>query len=90
MTRGAFYSHFKSKAELYTEAMTWAGIRRFRYALGSDSSDQPTVDSAPPSLNRLVETYLSEEHVSGQHGGCPMASILPSATNRYAAVTPVC
>ncbi len=82
MTRGAFYSHFKSKAELYTEAMTWAGIRRFRYALGADSADQPTVDSAPPSLNRLVETYLSEEHISGQHGGCPMAFLVTDIAQR--------
>ena len=64
LTRGAFYSHFKSKSELYVEAMLY-GSKVARNKL-SDVFDVDTI----------VNGYLSEEHVEGEERHCPLAFLV--------------
>jgi TetR/AcrR family transcriptional regulator, transcriptional repressor for nem operon len=70
LTRGAFYAHFKSKAELYSEAILFAAKTR--------AADIP-VDA---SHSTIAEHYLSDEHVSGQFGGCPLAFLVNDISQR--------
>lgn len=63
LTRGAFYAHFASKSELYAEAIVVAarqGVER----LG--------LDAGPEARDR----YLSREHLEGEAGLCPLASLV--------------
>jgi len=73
LTRGVFYSYFKSKSELYAEAITqalreppvtrWPEIR----------VDFTAVDAA----RQVIQAYLSEQHFEDIDGSCPLVA-LPS------------
>lgn len=76
MTRGAFYSHFKSKSGLYQEAMTFAALRRFRQAL-EDSSHL----NSELNVSCMVESYLSHSHVVGDDG-CPLAFLVTDVAHQ--------
>ena len=70
LTRGAFYSHFKSKTELYNEAIgnaAKAGGALLEQAGGS-------------GLKQVVESYLRMEHRDGSAMHCPLALITDAAT----------
>ena len=74
MTRGAFYAHFSSKAELYAESIATAAKMahlKATEALGSDAS-----------LQRVVKGYLSEEHRSGEQINCPLALLITDIGQR--------
>lgn len=66
LTRGAFYNHFKSKAELYSAAITFG------------AQQSPAVEQKPTAMSErdwvasLLENYLSAEHVQGGRA-CPLA-----------------
>jgi TetR/AcrR family transcriptional regulator, transcriptional repressor for nem operon len=77
MTRGAFYSHFNSKSELYQQALVNAALQRFRSAL-TDPADQ---DSAL-DFEHLVNVYLNPAHPEGRQGGCPMAFLVTDIAQR--------
>lgn len=81
MTRGAFYSHFHSKSELYTEALMDAALQRLRPAL-----QDPEDDTSPLDLQRLVQGYLHLDHVRGEAGGCPLAFLVSDIAQRDEAV----
>ncbi|WP_221795975.1 TetR/AcrR family transcriptional regulator [Oceanobacter mangrovi] len=68
MTRGAFYSHFQSKSELYRHAMSQAAHRMFRQV-------QPD-DGWQFDRRRLIEGYLSDPHVNSDGVGCPLAFLI--------------
>ncbi len=70
LTRGAFYSHFASKSELYAESMRVAGARRAKNIL----SRSPEESSA--ALRALVNGYLSQGHRNSEDGGCPLAFLV--------------
>lgn len=70
MTRGAFYSHFSSKSELYQEAMTFGALRRFRLALETRGDLDSNLN-----LDCMVQHYLSLAHIQGE-GGCPLAFLV--------------
>ena len=75
LTRGAFYGHFKSKAELYNEAL--------QFAAGQTNLSQakPGEISEKEWLTRLLDDYLSIEHVRGERA-CPLAFLATDIVTR--------
>jgi TetR/AcrR family transcriptional repressor of nem operon len=78
LTHGGFYRHFRSKDELFAEAleksMEETAVRIARAA-----------ESAPGhELEAVIRTYLSEQHCSDHTGGCA----LPALTADVARQTP--
>jgi len=69
LTRGAFYSHFKSKSELYAEAV-----------LNSASKIGTTFLNT--SAETFVKTYLSTMHREGEFVRCPLAFMVTDITQR--------
>ena len=68
LTRGAFYAHFTSKAELYREAL------KFRASKTKIANPKPEGISNKQWLSLLLDKYLSLEHVKGEHTlSCPLA-----------------
>ena len=78
LTRGAFYSHFQSKSDLYAEVLgcfftdpnwtsRWEGVH---------------VDLASPgAAPQIVRAYLSRQHFDDVENSCPMVA-LPSDVAR--------
>ena len=67
MTRGAFYAHFKSKSELYAEAVMFA-------ALNSNIVTQLNAEDTELSwFSRVVDSYLDISHVDLAISPCPLA-----------------
>ncbi len=68
LTRGAFYAHFTSKAELYREAL------KFRASSTKLANLKPEGTSNKQWLSLLLNNYLSMEHVKGDRSlSCPLA-----------------
>lgn len=63
LTRGAFYHHFRSKSELYGQAIAHAA--RVGAAHFDTLGDQ--------GLSRLVDGYLQYDHAQGGNPRCPLA-----------------
>jgi AcrR family transcriptional regulator len=71
LTRGGFYTYFKTKSDLYAEAVTlslsetpwsrWDGV----------SVDFAAVDAA----QQLIRTYLSNQHLEDVDASCPMVAL---------------
>lgn len=67
LTRGAFYNHFRNKADLYAQAIPHAAMNN---EIGKDLvTREPTRES----LDCLVERYLSREHIEDADPPCPLA-----------------
>lgn len=66
LTRGAFYAHFTSKAELYAQAL------RFAASSTQLANLKPNNLTNQQWLSLLLNQYLSLEHVQGEHP-CPLA-----------------
>lgn len=65
LTRGAFYAHFKSKSELYAQAIIHsATAAHSRLTEGLEDKAQ---------LNAVAERYLSMDHKNGAESSCPLA-----------------
>ncbi|WP_346839524.1 TetR/AcrR family transcriptional regulator [Microbulbifer sp. SAOS-129_SWC] len=67
LTRGAFYNHFASKADLYREA--------FQYGADQQALGRAVVEGAPEAgeLEEIVRHYLSPAHADSESGGCPLS-----------------
>jgi TetR/AcrR family transcriptional repressor of nem operon len=79
LTRGGFYSHFKSKDELYAEAVhSFTSCNPFALR-------QAATKGRPPSPRKLavmlIEMYLSDETLSNVDVQCPLIA-LPSDVAR--------
>ncbi|MDT3723063.1 TetR family transcriptional regulator [Pseudomonas oryzihabitans] len=76
LTRGAFYHHFRTKTEVYDQAIAHAarigGVRLD--SLGDEG------------LGQLVKHYLSREHAAGETLRCPLAFLAADVTHREAAI----
>ncbi len=70
LTRGAFYSHFSTKVELYTEAII-AGAQKGR-----------TLSENCACAQDIIREYLSEEHVAGNVRQCPLAFLVSDISQR--------
>ncbi|PKG37340.1 TetR/AcrR family transcriptional regulator [Psychromonas sp. Urea-02u-13] len=69
LTRGAFYSHFKSKSDLYAEAVM------------NSASEITTFFSNTPT-DAFVKSYLSTNHKEGEFVRCPLAFMVTDITQR--------
>jgi len=78
LTRGAFYAHFSSKAELYAESIVTS-------ALAMKDFLNPLHPSAPP-FNSLISHYLSSSHMNGTSMRCPLAFLVSDITQQDAQV----
>jgi AcrR family transcriptional regulator len=67
LTRGAFYSYFESKGDLYAEAVTQTLNEKQLLSGDGVSIDPRAVDSA----DQFVRDYLSREH-EDIDGTCPL------------------
>lgn len=75
LTRGAFYAHFKSKADLYKAAIKYA-------AMNSElAKTKPSGKSSTAWLGELLDKYLSIEHVNGEQP-CPLAFLSADIASR--------
>ncbi|WP_413699075.1 TetR/AcrR family transcriptional regulator [Psychromonas sp. KJ10-10] len=66
LTRGAFYAHFNSKSNLYSEALKFSATNSELAKL------KPKEISSKDWLGQLLNAYLSTEHVDGERP-CPLA-----------------
>lgn len=65
MTRGAFYSHFSSKSELYEAAIVCAGR-----AAAKHFSENAI------SFDELINNYLSQQHLHSEVIRCPLPCLV--------------
>ena len=77
LTRGGFYSYFKSKGELYALAVGQALVEPPSSRWKTVSVDFTAADVA----RQVIRAYLSQEHLDDIDGSCPMVS-LPSDVAR--------
>jgi TetR/AcrR family transcriptional repressor of nem operon len=68
LTNGAFYPHFRSKAELVRECVA---------AALEDQSDRTRELLAAGGLETAIDAYLSAAHRDNPEKGCPSAALLP-------------
>lgn len=71
MTRGAFYKHFSSKSELYSEAIIYASTCR---------AGRQLTEAA--SLQEIIDLYLSRDHLDNEGDVCPLAFLVSDITQR--------
>lgn len=78
LTHGGFYRHFKSKDELYAEA-----VRQFLCRPPEPWQRKPAERCAPglPFARYVVDAYLSRDHLDDVDGSCPLIA-LPSDSAR--------
>jgi TetR/AcrR family transcriptional regulator, transcriptional repressor for nem operon len=72
LTKGGFYRHFKSKDDLFVEA-----VARAFDEMGSGMVE--VARSAPPhrALRAMIEHYLSDRHASSMGSGCVLSALGP-------------
>jgi AcrR family transcriptional regulator len=81
LTRGAFYSYFESKSDLYAEVLSCF----FTDPDWSDSWKGVHVDRKAADVGRqIIRAYLSRQHLESKSNTCPMVA-LPSDVARSGA-----
>lgn len=70
LTHGGFYAHFASREAMLAEAADRAGA-------DAVAASTRIAATAPPeqALQRLLQAYLSKEHVNSIEIGCPVAAL---------------
>lgn len=70
LTHGGFYAHFASREALLAEAADRARAEALGWAA-------QVVDAAPggQGLERLMQAYLSDEHLNGAERGCAVSAL---------------
>jgi AcrR family transcriptional regulator len=72
LTHGGFYAHFASRDAMLVEALERAGRESVAtIEKGTEKGRRRGVSA----FRALLETYLSEAHVSGAEDGCPVAAL---------------
>jgi len=77
LTKGGFYRHFKSKDDLFVEAIARAFDEMGR-------SMQQAAKSAPEgqALRAMIEHYLSARHASSPGAGCVLSALGPELARK--------
>lgn len=70
LTHGGFYAHFASRDALLAEAGDRAGAESVALAAGIAAAAP-----AGEALQRIMEAYLSDEHLGAIETGCPIAAL---------------
>ena len=70
LTRGGFYKHFRSKADLLREVTT-ASIESSTATMKANTDKRP----GQKGLNAAVASYLSPDHRDRPRNGCPLAAM---------------
>lgn len=70
LTHGAFYAHFESREAMLAEAADRAGAESNAFAARVIAAARPE-----QSLQALVQTYLSKEHLARIETGCPVSAL---------------
>src|SRR5215470_92861 len=76
LTPGGFYRHFKSKDELYAEAVRW-----FLCEEAPKPWQRPRRNGHKPRAERIVDSYFSLDHFDDRESCCPLVA-LPSDVAR--------
>ncbi len=77
LTRGAFYSHFSSKSDLYAQAITKA----------SQVAYQRKPTNCPQSMEDFAQYYLSSQHRDNNNEqACPLAFLVSDISQQDAQV----
>ncbi|MBA2078952.1 MAG: hypothetical protein BGP10_11700 [Rhodanobacter sp. 68-29] len=79
LTRGGFYNHFRTKEELFVEAV--ATYRDFNPVERWPDLDFDPARRGTAFARQMVDVYLSREHLDDIEGHCPMIA-LPSDVAR--------
>jgi TetR/AcrR family transcriptional regulator, transcriptional repressor for nem operon len=77
LTRGGFYAHFSGKEALFAEAMT-----SFLMGRGARWRDEAGIVPHAREVEmaqRMVDAYLSREHLEDLDGQCPMIALSSDA-----------
>lgn len=74
LTRGAFYAHFKSKQELYSQAILSTKL--------NNKKDMPAPDEPKPYLKQMVSEYLDADYSNPDALPCPLAYLVTDVANR--------
>src|SRR6516164_9638132 len=84
LTRGGFYRHFKTKDELYSEAMA-----QFLCRNPPEEWQRKHVNPCAegPALARMImDAYLSKDHLEDREGPCPTAALASDVSRSGAPV----
>ena len=79
LTRGGFYNHFKTKEDLFVEAVE--AYRHFNPATRWPEVDFDPACGSNCFARQLIHAYLSQTHLDDVDGHCPMIA-LPSDVAR--------
>ena len=75
LTHGGFYAHFKSKQELYAEAIPIAARQSFLSKISPESSGMEM-------LLDFIDHYLDPAHVDQSNPPCPLAFLVTDVANQ--------
>ncbi|MCG8459253.1 MAG: TetR/AcrR family transcriptional regulator [Holophagales bacterium] len=71
LTHGGFYAHFRSKEDLFAEAL----LESLRGMLGAHGRWTEGLEGMP-WLRAFTQAYLSEAHAAHMEQGCPAAALI--------------
>lgn len=72
LTHGGFYAHFDSREAMLAEAADRAGAE----GVATMGRIAAKTSSPQQALQKMMEAYLSKEHVNGIETGCPVAALV--------------
>src|SRR5437868_13137773 len=77
MTKGGFYRHFKSKDDLFVEAVARA-FEEMGHAMAEVARSAPQ----DRTLRAMIEHYLSERHANSVGTGCVLSALGPELSRK--------
>jgi TetR/AcrR family transcriptional repressor of nem operon len=81
LTKGGFYRHFKSKDDLFVEA-----VARAFEEMGKGMVDAAKSAPEGQALRVMIERYLSVRHANSPGTGCVLAALAPELARKPIAV----